>query len=292
MLKKHLINSTYSLAEIKRIFRKLGVTEKHAEQLICSALNISREEYYISDGKIEVSGIEQLELLNNYLNNIIKGIPLQYVLGYADFWKFRFKITQDTLIPRPETELIIEQSLKHFSNTQSARILDLGTGCGILAICLQHEFPNAQVIACDISVKALEIARLNAKQILGHKHNIRLIESNWYSALEKGVKFQLIVSNPPYISSNEYVELDSHVKNYEPKVALTDNENGLAHYMDIIQGAKHHLAANGILILEHGYTQKTKLNKLLIENGFEIVDNVVDLAQLDRILIAKLYENH
>lgn len=305
-------NSTYSLQQIKQIFATHNIASHDTRNIICDVLSISHTQYF-TDQSLVFSNRTQLNMLGKVLKDIVKEVPVQYAIGHTDFWKFTFKVTNDVLIPRPETELIVEQGLKYFKkgssngpsifgdeNVELNRILDLGTGSGILAICLQSEFPNAHVTACDISEKALQIARYNASEILGVNHCIRFLQSNWYKALDASnstiepdevLKFQLIVSNPPYISLDEYQKLDVHIKDFEPKIALTDSDTGLLHYIDIIQGAKRYLAADGLLMLEHGSNQSSKLNKLLIENGFKIVDNVLDLAKLDRIIIAR-YENH
>lgn len=296
-MNNHFPNGKCTLHQIKLVFARNSVSSNVAQQLICDALNLSKEKYYLDSENVEVVDSKKLCLLNVYLNDAISHKPLQYILGYADFWKFTFQVTENTLIPRPETELIIEKALQYFSDRldDELSILDLGTGSGILAICLKHEFINSKVLACDISESALNTASQNAHCILkGLGSDIKFIKSNWYEELDtsggnfKDRVFDLIVSNPPYISLSEFSELDSNVKNYEPQVALTDGADGLLHYHQIIQCTKSYLKENGLLILEHGFNQRVALMKILIENDFKIVENVLDLAGLDRILIAKL----
>jgi len=199
--------------------------------------------------------------------------PLHYILGYREFYSHQFKVTPDTLIPRPETELLVE-TLLGLANP-GMRLLDLGTGCGCIAISAKLECPELSVVAVDKDIATLAVAQDNATTLSA---GVEFKISDWYNAIE-GV-FDIIVSNPPYIAV-----ADSHLAalSYEPQHALTDFNDGLDCLRSIIQGAPNYLATNGWLILEHGYDQALEVQRLFIASGFVMVNTLQDYAGLDRV---------
>lgn len=226
---------------------------------------ISRDDAPLSD--------QQLIQYQSWIERLQKGEPIAYIIGYKEFFSRRFKVTPDTLIPRPDTEILVEKILATAKNGDS--LLDMGTGSGCIAISCQLENPTLNVSACDISLAALAIAKENAK-LLNAK--ISCIESNWFQAISG--KFAIIASNPPYIHAT-----DNHLANlaYEPASALTDFADGLSAIRRIIQDAPKHLLNQGWLLFEHGYDQANKVRELLRERGFQNISSEKDYAGIERV---------
>lgn len=204
--------------------------------------------------------------------------PLHYILGSREFYSRQFRVTPETLIPRPETELLIENVLKLAK--PGMRVLDLGTGSGCIAVTLKLECPNLVVVAVDKYVETLSVAQGNAAN-LGAEIEFRV--SDWYENIEG--TFDIIVSNPPYIAMT-----DTHLINlsYEPQHALTDFNDGLDCLRQIIQKAVYHLVPGGELLVEHGYDQGSAVRNLFHLAGFYAVEILQDYANLDRITKGKL----
>lgn len=208
-----------------------------------------------------------------------QGVPMAHLIGWREFMGHRFEVTPDVLIPRPETELLVEVGLSAIEDRADPALLDLGTGSGIVAISLALARPDARVTATDLSVDALTVAQRNA-QALGTR--VQWWQGSWFSALPPEGRFDLIVSNPPYIAST-----DAHLKRgdlrFEPFQALTDGANGLSALEQIIQAAGARLLPGGGLWLEHGYDQAESVRQLLRHAGFSEVETHADLANLPRV---------
>ncbi len=218
------------------------------------------------------------------------GVPVAQIMGCREFYGREFVVNEHVLIPRPETELLIELALALLSGNKwpeqadPPRVLDLGTGCGAIAITLALECPHANVTAIDQSVEALQVARQNATSLGA---TVALIRSDWYHALNEQ-KFDLIVSNPPYIAKN-----DAHLANgdlrFEPHMALTDDsDDGLASIRTIIAGATAHLNNGGWLMFEHGYDQAEKCRALLAQHHFTAIESIQDLAGIPRVTLGQI----
>jgi release factor glutamine methyltransferase len=224
-----------------------------------------------------VLGAEELVRLEALVGRRVAGEPMAYLIGRREFFGREFSVDRRVLIPRPETELLVELALQRLP--PQGRVLDLGTGSGVIAVSLACERPDLQVDATDVCAQALEVARGNAQQ-LGAK--VRFLESNWLSAFSTGERFDLIVSNPPYITAN-----DPHLQNgdlrFEPLAALTDRADGLSALRTIIAGAPLHLASEAWLLLEHGYDQAQAVRTLLSEAGLNEVQSWTDLAGIERV---------
>lgn len=210
---------------------------------------------------------------------IKKGIPIQYALGKWDFYGRTFDLNSDVLIPRPETELLVEEILK--ADIDGKKILDIGTGSGAIAISLKLEDPMAEVWASDISEKALNKARANAKKL---EADVKFIQSDLFENIEG--KFDIIVSNPPYISQKDYDNLDKLLY-YEPKTALLAGDKGYEIYERIISSARDYLTDQGSLYFEIGYDQREVVTKLLEEKSFKDIRCIKDYGQKDRIIVAR-----
>lgn len=213
--------------------------------------------------------------------DISKGIPLQYAIGKWNFYGRDFIINKNVLIPRPETELLVDEILKLYLENKS--ILDIGTGSGVIAITLALE-SNARIYASDISINALKVAKQNA---LNFKADIEIYLSDVFDKIPSEKKFDIIVSNPPYLTEQEYSEADKLLY-HEPKNALVGGDKGYEIYERIIVEARNRLKANGLLFFEIGYEQGDILKKLLISNEYKNIKIKKDYGNKDRIVIASL----
>ena len=223
--------------------------------------------------------VENFQNLKSKIDRLKTGEPLAYILGYKYFWDQKLKVTQDTLIPRADTEILVQVVLDSIlRESADLRILDLGTGTGAIALALAGELPKAQITAVDFSVKALEIAKENA--VSNSIANVELTQSDWYRNL-KAMEFDIIVSNPPYID-NDDDDIDIEVKAYEPASALFADDNGLADIEKIISQAKDFLVPNGSLYIEHGYTQSADVQTIFKKYSFISIETIQDLNGRDR----------
>ncbi|MES2050048.1 MAG: peptide chain release factor N(5)-glutamine methyltransferase [Pseudomonadota bacterium] len=248
--------------------------------LLMHALGLSRVQLITQSDKI--LNPEQALELSTLIQRRIHGEPMAYIIGEREFFGLNFYVTPDVLIPRPDTELLVELSLQYAPI--SSHILDLGTGSGAIAIAIAQQRKDLAVTALDVSISALAIARKNAARHLP-EHGITLLQSDWYSALieqQTGQQFSTIVSNPPYI-----VKGDEHLSlgdlRFEPIDALTDHADGLSAYRHIVSGAKNHLCEGGWLLMEHGYDQAPAVQEILAAHGFSDIQSWPDLAGILRV---------
>lgn len=209
------------------------------------------------------------------------GEPIAQLVGTREFFGLKFEVTPDVLIPRPETELLVEIALEKMAGIEAPRVLDLGTGSGAIAVAIAFSRDDAQVWAVDRSAGALTVAARNAARLLGRSRKITLLESDWTDALDPALRFELIVSNPPYIAQND-PHLSEGDLRFEPRAALTDDADGLAAIRAIVQAAPFFLASGGSLWLEHGYDQAANVRALLTARGFSDVRSERDLAGIER----------
>lgn len=211
------------------------------------------------------------------------GHPVAYLIGYRDFWTLRLQVAPSTLIPRPETELLVEQCLE-YPLPNNANVLDLGTGTGAIALALACEKPSWHVTGVDLMLPAVELAKQNA--INNDIQNATFMQSNWFDALTNK-RFDLIVSNPPYVESTSPYLSEGDVR-FEPKSALTAGDDGLDDIRKIIQLAPSHLNHGGKLVLEHGFQQSQQIQQLMTEHGFQNSGSVNDLNHIPRVTYATI----
>ncbi len=229
-----------------------------------------------NDKTLDSQTISKFETLISKRKN---GIPIAYLTGIREFWSRDFCVSADVLIPRPDTEILIEQCLMQIPQNAHFTILDLGTGSGIIAVTLAAERLNANVFAVDASAAALKIAKKN-----GQKHNcqnVKFILSDWFSNVPK-IEFDLIVSNPPYIPFDDEHLTQGDVR-FEPKSALIAAENGLSDIKKIATEAKKYLKSGGQLWFEHGYNQAESVQKILNNLPYSDIHTFTDLAGQDRV---------
>ena len=222
---------------------------------------------------------QQTDEFSRLVKQRSEGRPVAYLIGKRDFYDLTFKVTEAVLIPRPETELLVELALKLIPDNQFCRILDLGTGSGAIAITLAKHRPQSQVTAIDLSSNAIAVSRWNAANL--EVNNIYLKTGNWFDELS-GERFDLIVSNPPYVAEND-LHLQQGDLRFEPQMALSTGDNGLACIRHIIAKAPDYLVNTGWLLLEHGYDQAAACRRLLGDRDFSNICSYPDLAGIMRV---------
>jgi release factor glutamine methyltransferase len=253
-----------------------------AEVLLAFVLGKNRS--YLRAWNDKILDAQMISQFESLLSQRQQGVPIAYLTGTREFWSRDFFVSPDVLIPRPDTEILIEHCLDKIPPNLPFQILDLGTGSGIIAITLACERPNAKIIAVDASESALKIAQKNAD--FHNCANIEFILSDWFSNVPQ-LKFDLIVSNPPYISENDEHLTQGDVR-FEPKSALIAAENGLSDILDISKKAKSYLKSKGQLLFEHGYNQAKDVQIIFKNAGFINVCTHHDLAGQPRITIGNL----
>ncbi len=286
---------THTISSLTKQAQQSGLNKREAEMLIAHVLKMSRASViahpeYMLDAA-------QVTLAQSLFARRAAGEPIAYLIETREFYGREFGVNEHVLIPRPETEILLEQALARLNNEKwpeshagsgpsksdhrAQRVLDLGTGSGIIAITLKLEHPACEVTACDISPGALNVARENAKK---WDANIHFLESDWFTAFSSQA-FDLIVSNPPYVAHND-VHLKQGDLRFEPALALTDQTPGaagLACIAHLIEQAPHYLSPGGWLLFEHGYGQAATCRDLLIARGFQSLISLHDLAAIPRV---------
>ena len=215
-----------------------------------------------------------------------RGEPIAYITGRKDFWSLTLEVGPDVLIPRPETELLVERALVHLPATAHHDVLDVGTGSGAIALALAKERPRAGVVATDVSAAALACAQANARSL---QLDIELLAGDVFAPV-RGRRFHVIVSNPPYVAADD-PDLAAEVRQYEPDVALFAADNGLATLRQLVADAPQHLHPHGWLLLEHGWRQAQAVRALLEQRGFSHVRSHADLASHARVTEGQLTAN-
>lgn len=246
--------------------------------LLCHALHLSHAQLIAhSDRQLNET---EAAVISDMIRRRKKGEPVAYIIGSREFYGLSFIVSEDVLIPRPETELVVEMALSFLP--EKATMLDLGTGSGAIAVSVAKKRKDVFVAASDISVKALAIAKLNANRHLENQKNIDFYQGSWFEALPASLAFDLIVSNPPYIANDDPHLLTGDLR-YEPALALTDFHDGLSAYREITAGAVKWLKKGGKLIVEHGYNQAEAIRELFFQQGFLSIESHPDLAGIDRV---------
>ncbi len=226
---------------------------------------------------------QQIELYDDSLDARASGKPLQYITGRQEFFGLEFEVTSDVLIPRPETELLIETALALISPNEAAFICDVGTGSGCVAIALLHELPQARGMALDISAAALVVAERNA-----HRHGVNerlsFLASDCFSALGPAIDpvFDLIVSNPPYVAERAVEDLQREVRDFEPRIALTAGEDGLLVIRRLLVESRDFLKSGGLLVFEMGFDQHDSVNELFAAEHWKLLEIYDDLQGIPR----------
>ena len=309
--------SSRSIPQLLSQARQQGLPSLEAQLLLMQASGLTRSQLITHTQTLDKA---QEAFFHLQVKRRLQGEPIAYLLGHREFFSLDFLVNPATLIPRPETECLVTLALDMVRHLEAPRILDLGTGCGAIAITLAHHLPHATVIATDCSAAALEVAQSNAQRLLPKNHTLSLRLGNWWQALEQDevilttknlppvsthfnqeketlprtithstpiyppphLSFDLIVSNPPYIAARD-IHLSQGDLRFEPPNALTDYHDGLSALRTIITQAPHWLTDNGQILLEHGYDQALAVQALLQEAGFVNRLTAKDQAHIERV---------
>lgn len=254
------------------------------EFLICEALNLSKANLISHPELVESTNPKLLE----FKKRKEAKEPLAYIVGYQPFLGLNFLVDKNVLIPRPETELLVEEALKHAKpENKHLSILDVGTGSGVIAVSIANALDKVSITAIDISEGAIAIANKNA-QFHNVINKIKFIKSDLFSCIPKGTKFDLIVSNPPYIPSDEIETLQTGIKDFEPRVAIDGGLDGLDIIKRIAGEVCYFLKDNGKLFLEIGFGQAKEIRKILKKNKFKNIKIIKDYAEIERIVMAMI----
>ena len=279
------IKKTWRIIEIikwgEEYFKLKGFEnpKQEIEWLLCDLLQLKRIDLYL---KFEdIINKSKLKKLKNWIKRRIEREPLQYITGKVEFYGLKFISTPQALIPRPETERLVDITLNSLKKIPEPKILEIGTGSGCVSIAVSNKKPRANILSLDISKNALELAEINAKS--NNCKNINFLEMDFLSEIPDD-KFDILISNPPYIPQKEIENIMPEVKNYEPRIALTDFEEGLNFYYRIAKVGRT-LIPNGIIILEVGLgNHPQKVFSLFKEAGFDQLELIKDYNNNERIL--------
>ena len=279
-----MVNTNQAISTAKQILIKNDIDEREARLLLAFVLGINHQELIKRN---EISDEEYAKFLV-VLEKRCQGIPYAYIVGHKEFMRLDFIVNKNVLIPREDTEVVVEQVINLVNNCFSKKtinILDMCTGSGCIAISLANYIEGAKVVAVDNSKEALKVASQNAvlNGVL-----ITFIKSNLFNEIDLNTKFDIIVSNPPYIKTSVINSLQKEVKENEPMMALDGGEDGLEFYRVIVKEAKKYLNPNGYLVFEIGYDQAEEVQKLLGIEEYKNIRVVKDYSSNDRVVIANI----
>ncbi|PCI59364.1 MAG: protein-(glutamine-N5) methyltransferase, release factor-specific [Gammaproteobacteria bacterium] len=268
------------------VLSRLSDSAKLDSQLLL-AFALNKSVTYLLTWPENSLSAEEFITFQYLLKRRVNGEPIAYIVEEKEFWSLPFKVSPVTLIPRPDTEILVEQVLSLYADKPDTAIhcLDLGTGTGAIALALASEQPNWQIEAIDYSAEVVALAQENAKRLAVNKielAQVKIYPSNWFEQVSKKVKFEVIVSNPPYIDKQDKHLSQGDVK-FEPKSALVADNNGLGDIKHIAKQARHYLADGGYLLFEHGFEQTAGVQKILLELGYQQIKTIQDLAGHDRV---------
>ena len=252
-----------------------------AELLLAHALQQTRV-WLVAHDRDELEPEARLRFAG-FLQRRRRGEPVAQIVGQRGFWTLDLVVTTDTLIPRAETERLVELALQHLPNDKSVRVLDLGTGTGAIALAIASERSDIEVTAVDVDARTLAVAQKNAARL--GLDRVRFLRSDWFSALA-GEMFTMIVANPPYIAEDDS-HLDEGDLRYEPRLALASGPDGLDAIRRIVVAAPNHLVSGGVLLIEHGWKQGEAARALMVASGFAEVVTHADLENRERVTQGK-----
>ncbi|MDE1463045.1 peptide chain release factor N(5)-glutamine methyltransferase [Spartinivicinus poritis] len=258
--------------------------QEDVEQLLCHLLQKPRS--YLFTWPDQPLTAEQQAIFDSYLSQRLQGKPIAYITGTRGFWQFELEVSEATLIPRPDTEILVEQVLAISDANQPLHVIDLGTGTGAIALALAYERPNWQITGVDLLPEAVELATRNGKRL--GLTNVQFYAGHWFEALPATAGlFDLTVSNPPYIPADDPHLQQGDVR-FEPKSALVAGQRGLAAINEIAKNAPDFLKPGGYLFFEHGYDQAAVVAEMLAGLNYQDIQCKQDLGQNDRITFARL----
>ena len=263
--------------------QKNKISNPKLDSEILLSTSIKRDKKYIILNPKELLSSEQSGRFKRLIERRKKGEPIAYLINKKDFWKDEFFVNKDVLIPRPDTELIIEQVLKSQQKKEQLRVLDIGTGSGCILLSILKERPNFYGIGIDISKKSINVSKFNAKKL-----NLLNRVKFFHSSVDnfKIGKYDLVVSNPPYINFLNLKYLEKDVVNFEPNLALNGGIDGFSEIRKVINKTKNLIKTNGKFILEIGFNQKNEVKRILKEEGFYVNKTIKDYGKNDRCIVS------
>jgi release factor glutamine methyltransferase len=272
---------------VRDLFRRAGIDTAELDARLFAEAAFAMDRLELVNRERETVPPDQLKTFEEFARRRLMGEPVVRILGEKEFWGLAFRLNAATLVPRPETELVVERALEAVGRLDHPRILDLGTGTGCIPISILTEYSDITAIGIDLEPEALEMARFNANRHGVGKRFSTLVGS-WFDPLEPGERFDLITSNPPYIESAEIATLMVEVREHDPRLALDGGADGLAAYRAIAAEASLFLKPEGVLLLEIGSSQASAVSDILVGAGFPEVEVAHDLAGHDRVITARL----
>lgn len=268
----HSLSGTHTIASI---LRASPIPQLEARILIGHVTGMSRIQL-ITQSEQVLRDAEILQIQTLFERRLL-GEPIAYLSGQREFYGLSLKVSPAVLIPRPETELLVELAIQNLP--PAGHLLDMGTGSGAIALAVAHQRPDVSVTALDVSAEALHIAQANADH---HRIPATFIRSDWFAALDRAARYDVIVSNPPYIVAGDHHLTEGDLR-FEPTDALTDHADGLSALRTLSAHAAHYLSPNGYLLMEHGYDQAQAVRNLLEAADFEQIQSWRDLAEIERV---------
>lgn len=282
------MNIKIALSKAESILKNSSVSTPALDAGVILCFVLGCEYAYILTHQAHELSLDEESKYFSLINLRAAGDPIQYLTGNKEFMSLNFKVNPSVLIPRPETEVLVEIILDYLKcnmHEKKLHILDMGTGSGCIAVSLAYYLKNCSVIASDISALALGVAYINAVKNKVEK-KINFVQSNLFENLGN-MRFDVIVSNPPYVPTEEISKLQNEIKKHEPLIALDGGEDGLKYYRRIIEEAPNHIARNGLLGFEVGFDQSSRVACLMEQRGFEEVKAFKDLSGIYRVVIGK-----
>jgi release factor glutamine methyltransferase len=273
-------NSIANLVNQAQLLLKQGSDSAKLDAEILLSLVLDKERSYLLTWPDKMLSDDQLYAFLQLLIRRIQGEPIAYITGEKEFWSLPFAVSSSTLIPRPDTETLVELVLEQYPSSENIKCLDLGTGTGAIALALASENPTWEIDAIDFSAEAVQLARLNAENL--KLQHVNIFQSDWFAQVVTGKKFDIIVSNPPYIDSEDE-NLSLGDVRFEPASALVSRENGLADIKHIAEAAREFLSIQGKLFFEHGFEQGPEVREILTNLGYKNSQTEHDLNGHERI---------
>ena len=277
------MNIENTLNQGTNILKINNIPNPYLDSEILLSESINKDKKHIILNLKEILNTKQLKTFNSFIERRKNGEPIAYLIKKKEFWKDEFYVNKDVLIPRPDTEIIIEQILKIYPKQSQLQVLDIGTGSGCILLSLLKERPNFYGTGIDISKKSINISKYNANK-LNLTNRSRFVHSSVDNF--KIGKYDIVVSNPPYIELLNLKYLEKDVINFEPKLALSGGFDGFSKIREVISKAKNLVKKNGKFILEIGFNQKNKVKEILKQEGFYINKTVKDYGNNDRCIIS------
>ncbi len=272
---------------VRDLFRRAGIDTPELDARIFAEAAFGMDRLTLVNRERDPTTPAQRNALEKLAQRRLKGEPVSRIIGEKEFWGLSFKLNDATLVPRPETEMLVQRGLEIVGPLDHPKILDLGTGTGCIPISLLTEFSDLSAVAVDLSKEALDMARFNARR---HEVIDRFTtrQGSWFDPIEAGERFDLIISNPPYIESAAIETLMVEVRDHDPRLALDGGPDGLRPYRAIARDAASHLTPDGVVLLEIGTGQGSDVTDIFAEAGFNRIDVEYDLNEHERMVVARI----